>query len=362
MRPSAGGEQVMQPARARTIDRDRLGRWIEALAADVDIIAPVAGCDGDAHYSRVESADEILWDFGNTLHPPKAFLLPQTDPLVRIRREPEGYRLEPVEHHRRQVLFNVRSCDVRGIAYLAAVHAADLPDEAFLRRVDRTVLISLACKEPCPDCFCVCTDSGPFLREGEGYDIQLTDLGARLLAEPGSERGRAMLEEASSLFEPAQDADLARRLSLEERARTSFGERTCHFASAMRRISTGRVADTLWEAMGDWCLECGGCTLVCPTCYCFSIKDQPDDGGWVRCRIWDSCQYRTFTLEASGHNPRAERKDRLKRRFFHKVSAQYFKRDGFLGCVGCGRCIKVCLGTTHMPAVVTAIRKGVWHG
>jgi ferredoxin len=52
----------------------------------------------------------------------------------------------------------------------------------------------------------------------------------------------------------------------------------------------------------------------------------------------------------------------VQRRFFHKVSAQYYQRDGDLGCVGCGRCIKACLGTTDMPAVVAAIRKGEWHG
>jgi formate hydrogenlyase subunit 6/NADH:ubiquinone oxidoreductase subunit I len=86
------------------------------------------------------------------------------------------------------------------------------------------------------------------------------------------------------------------------------------------------------------------------------------DGGWTRCRTWDSCQYPAFTLEASGHNPRPKKGDRVRRRFFHKVSAQYFQRDGDVGCVGCGRCVQVCLGTADMPAVVAAIRKGEWHG
>jgi ferredoxin len=121
------------------------------------------------------------------------------------------------------------------------------------------------------------------------------------------------------------------------------------------------VQDALWEKMSDSCLECGGCNMVCPTCYCFSVKDLGQDGSWIRCRMWDSCQYAAFTLEASGHNPRAHRKERMKRRFFHKVSAQYCQRDGTVGCVGCGRCIKVCLGATNMPAVVGAIRKGKWN-
>lgn len=68
-----------------------------------------------------------------------------------------------------------------------------------------------------------------------------------------------------------------------------------------------------------------------------------------------------FTLEGSGHNPRAKRGERMRRRFFHKVSAQYFVRDGMAGCVGCGRCIRACMGSTDMPTVVAAIRKGAWH-
>ena len=129
----------------------------------------------------------------------------------------------------------------------------------------------------------------------------------------------------------------------------------------MRRISTRRVDDALWDEMSEWCLECGGCNFICPTCYCFSVRDRGGDGTWTRCRTWDSCQYAAFTLEASGHNPRAQHGERMKRRFFHKVSAQYYVRDGMAGCVGCGRCIKVCLGATDMPAVVAAIRKRAWH-
>jgi ferredoxin len=195
----------------------------------------------------------------------------------------------------------------------------------------------------------------------DGYDVQLTDLGARYLAEVASEKGEAAVLGAANLFRTAMEGEVSERKRLELAARNRFGEETCHFGAAMRRVSTGRVPDALWSKMSDWCLECGGCNLICPTCYCFSVKDLGRDGMWVRCRIWDSCQYAAFTLEASGHNPRAERKQRMKRRFFHKVSAQYYLRDGVVGCVGCGRCIKVCLGTTDMPTVVTAIRKGKWH-
>jgi formate hydrogenlyase subunit 6/NADH:ubiquinone oxidoreductase subunit I len=324
------------------------------------VIGPVLAEGGDEMFRPLESPSELLWEFTNPLGPPKQFLLPQTDPLLRIRNGADGIELETVYDERATVLINVRSCDAKAFAYLHRMLAADPPDDAYLRRAARTTIVTLACHRPCPLGFCVCCDAGPFL--DEGYDVQLTDLGDRWLAEPGGDRGEALLADAGTLFRPALPAELERRRELERAALRAFGTETCHFASAMRRISTGRVAPGLWDTMSDWCLECGGCNFACPTCYCFSVRDRAEDDGWLRCRTWDSCQYAAFTREASGHNPREAHGERVKRRFFHKASAQHYLRDGMVGCVGCGRCVKVCMGVTDMPAVVAAIRKGAWRG
>jgi sulfhydrogenase subunit beta (sulfur reductase) len=363
---------------AFVLAKENAAEWITRLQSRAEVIAPQASSMGDEVFATVSDPGRILWDFVNPLDPPKRFFLPQTEPIARITEGREGFSVEAVQDEHPRVLFNVRSCDLKGILFLRTMHAADLPDQAFLRRFDSFALVSLACTQPCPLGFCVCCDAGPFLRDG--FDIQLTDLGDSLLAECGSSRGRALLEAGEGLFRPAEAADRDRRRELEDRAFRSFGEETCHFGSAMRRISTRRVEDSLWRSMAPWCLECGGCNLACPTCYCFSMKDlsseeqkggrggdEGDDGGgdgrcWTRCRIWDSCQYAAFTLEASGHNPREAKEERMKRRFYHKVSAQYYVKDGVLGCVGCGRCVQVCLGTTDMPAVVEAVRKGRWEG
>jgi len=353
----------MQAKVARTIAKGRVREWLSQLMEQGEVIAPTAGHMGDVIFAPIPSPEKVVWHFENALHPPKQFVLPQTEPMVAIRRNGNGYDLEPIYDERKRIIFGIRNCDAKGIAFLDRMHTFELADANYVRRRENVTLISLACNVPCVQCFCICMDAGPFLQDD--YDLQLTDLGERLLAEVGSAKGQALLDAAQGLFRPASGGEMKQRMKLEETAKNEFGDVTSHFASAMRRISTGRVDEALWGQMSDWCLECGGCNLICPTCYCFSVKDRKRDGAdgmWVRCRTWDSCQYAAFTLEASGHNPRPERKDRMKRRFFHKVSAQYYKRDGSVGCVGCGRCIKVCLGTTDMPAVVAAIRKGEWHG
>lgn len=350
----------------RVIARQDLDRWVARLIEYAEVIAPIRAVKGDTLFATVTSPADVLWQFENPLLPPKWVLLPQTETVARIHRRNGHHEVEPPPPPRRRVLLNARSCDTTALALLRHVSEEDPPDESVLRRADALTVVTLGCNRPCALGFCVCCDAGPFLRED--FDLQITDLGAALHVEIASEKGQALIDLAPALFKEASDAALEARARAEDMARASLGHETCHFGGAMRRISTNRVPDELWAAMEPWCLECGGCTYACPTCYCFSVGDRVDaavgedgdDACWVRCRTWDSCQYAAFTMEASGHNPRAQHAERIKRRFFHKASAQYLQREGRLGCVGCGRCIKVCMGSTDMPAVVRAVRKGTW--
>lgn len=352
----------------RALARQHLDGWVERVLEHAEVIAPVRAAQGDVVFATIASPAEVLWQFENPLVPPKFLLLPQTEPVALIRSWNGHHELESPPASGPRVLLNARACDTAALAYLRRAHAQEPADAAVLRRADALTVVTLACHQPCELGFCVCCDAGPFLRDD--FDLQLTDLGQTLHVEIGSEKGQALVDLAPGLFRAASADEQDARARREEQARGALGEETCHFGAAMRRISTDRTPEALWDAMAPWCLECGGCTLACPTCYCFSVADRPadelstadDEHCWVRCRTWDSCQYAAFTLEASGHNPRAQHRDRIRRRFFHKASAQYFQRDGRLGCVGCGRCIKVCMGTTDMPAVVGAIRKGTWDG
>jgi formate hydrogenlyase subunit 6/NADH:ubiquinone oxidoreductase subunit I len=71
------------------------------------------------------------------------------------------------------------------------------------------------------------------------------------------------------------------------------------------------------------------------------VQEESDKNGGKRVRIWDNCQTSIFTLEASGHNPRNSGRERTRQRIYHKFN-YYLKNYKILGCVGCGRCIKVC--------------------
>ena len=68
-----------------TIPREGITKWLEKLLEAGEVIAPVRGPCGDVIFSALRSPTEVLWDFENPLHPPKQFVLPQTDPLVKIK-------------------------------------------------------------------------------------------------------------------------------------------------------------------------------------------------------------------------------------------------------------------------------------
>ena len=105
-----------------------------------------------------------------------------------------------------------------------------------------------------------------------------------------------------------------------------------------------------WEKHSEKCLACGSCVLVCPTCYCFDVKDNPDlslEHG-ERIRTWDGCLLEDFAKIASGENFRATRPTRYRHRYFKK-GKYLFDRFGFVSCVGCGRCSSNCLPDIANP-------------
>ena len=51
-----------------------------------------------------------------------------------------------------------------------------------------------------------------------------------------------------------------------------------------------------WEDVAFACINCGTCTYVCPTCWCFDIQDETCGETGIRMRNWDSCMFPLFTL------------------------------------------------------------------
>lgn len=342
--------------------RDNFRKWLESLIGKFEFIA-MKDFEGRPFFVPLSSLNEIKWDFErlpipNSLFPPKDFVFPNVEELFKYRRENGKYTLEPVEPDtKKKIIFGIRSCDVAGMAYTDKFFREAYPDNYYIARRGSLLLISFACTQPGPECFCICCDGGPILEAGRGFDVQVVDLGGeRYLLEVGTAEGGRLITADENLFESASSDDLQKFEKLKREVLEKFGGNTAYMAHAIRKMTQDAIPHDKWVELGWRCTDCGGCSFVCPLCTCFGVADLGGEDG-ARVRFWDSCDYPGYTLEASGHNPRGDKGLRFKHRFWHKLSYQYIKRIGRTGCTGCARCSIVCPGGVGIAKVVTSTRK-----
>jgi len=213
-------------------------------------------------------------------------------------------------------------------------------DPYYESRRDRAVLVGLDCKSPCDeDCFC--QDMGS-LWPKEGYDLMFSDLGDRFFIDMGTEKGRDVLTRFAAV-KPAGPDDFSAKHDFDEEKRASFHKKMPIDVRYLPEMLDQSEDSLVWEAQSRKCMACGQCTLVCPTCYCFDVKDRVDMSltSGERERRWDSCMIDEFAQVAGGESFREKVADRLKHRLFRK-GKYLLERFNKAGCVGCGRCIVTC--------------------
>lgn len=325
-----------------------LDSFVAKLKAGYEVIGPVSK-DPEFVFAPIDTAADLRLDYDTTILPPhKKYLIPPKEILMTFS-GPAEITGVPVPAGK-QVLFGVHACDVNGMLSLDRVFLGTYPDPYYMARRESTVIVGLNCTEPCANGFCSSFNTGPGM--DQGFDLSLTDLGDKYLVCAGSDAGRTL---AAGLA-PADDADLIAK----NRALRAAQEKI------KKHIDTETIGEFMhqnvehpeWEALKEKCLACGSCTNVCPTCFCFAVKDQVDLTlvAGERPREWDSCQYLEFSRVAMDHIFRPDRAERIKQRLYHKLTYFGQQFDGAPGCVGCGRCATYCIVAIDPVEVMAELR------
>jgi formate hydrogenlyase subunit 6/NADH:ubiquinone oxidoreductase subunit I len=191
----------------------------------------------------------------------------------------------------------------------------------------------------------------------EGYDLHLTDLGDAYAVDVGTGAGADLLARHTRAREGTRD-DIARLNHVLAEKWPRFTYKLDFPSNELPSLMAVSYKSALWEELGNRCLACAQCTLVCPTCYCFNVVDSVglDGKSGERKRYWDSCQLDEFARVATGENFRKTRAQRQRHRFFRK--GKYIPdMHGALGCVGCGRCAHACQVHIDPVTVYNALYK-----
>ena len=349
------------------IPKKNIEQWLDKLSSKYRIYLPVQDTERavidymDWESYKSGQKDRFRINFAEkTKKSPKYIFFPSTEKFFDFEykkdiESPQEVELElkvpPTGDSRPILIFGIKPCDIAGIKRLDLIYGeGDKTDSYYLDKRKDSIFISIGCSNPYPDCFCTLVGGHPFdfenadigmVEDGDGYAIVKTSEKAKDIAREGKD-----LPDGSD--KKIDDAE-TRAVGMIKKYWGGTGIK--EFPQLMDKSFPTDV----WEKITAKCISCAACTYVCPTCFCFNIRDGQKDLKGERYRCWDYCMNSYYTLEASGHNPRPD-KDK---RYRNKVNCKYnynIKRNGNIYCIGCGRCIEVCpVGVDIREAVNTVI-------
>ena len=315
------------------LDKKNLKKFIMAMLKQGQLRGPVKDSQGVV-LGDVTAKSELVLEYANFKLPLKREFFPQCEVISRY--DANGLREETVNDES-IVMFGVRPCDAQSLVHLDKVFSDEqYTDPYYQKRRDNSLVISLACKTPASECFCSSTGGGPY--DKAGADIMSVDLGNSLFFEAVSAKGEAFLTKNKGLFRPPTSKETQQRKRQES---DSIKQQPELRISDIPKMLQNATDPLFWDSLAETCLGCGACTFLCPTCHCFDFFEEKQERGGKRLRVHDACMFASFTREASGHNPRSGRGERMRQRIMHKFS--YAQENyGRIFCVGCGRCVVNC--------------------
>ena len=326
-----------------SISKDNWTQGLASLTETHRLFGPVK--ENEFHnFKELNQGQAPDLDCLNTRLSPKSIIYPQSQALLEYSldesREDHHIMKEVDTDYSPRAVFGIRPCDAK--AFLLVGHNFDTPEDKdpyWIKAYEATTLVGLACDSPCSSCFCTTAGCGPF--HEEGLDVLLADIGDAYLAKTLTDKGEKLLQAAG--WDTAADADTAGKkldtMKQESESKISAFANT----DKLKQIDTTELYNApFWEEVSFSCINCGTCTFVCPTCWCFDIQDENSGKSGLRVRNWDSCMFPLFTMHGTGHNPRGTKLHRVRQRFMHKLKYYVDKYDVGIQCVGCGRCVRSC--------------------
>ena len=315
----------------KLIRKQSLEKLYIILSASRKVYAPVIAPDKQVEYKYNPGYSDVTFEHIRSTLSVKNVVFPKVENLFYFTNSKTESTVKDIDLDNipEVVLWGSHPCDNAAFDILRSIFCWDIKDEFFQKRLEKLVVIGLACHKS--DDYCFCTSVGLNPDSSRGSDILLSRLqGGDYQAEILTEKGENIVNTNKELFE---------NVSSEKVILTTVKQKFSH--NQVTEKLAGAFENPFWIENSLRCIGCGACAYVCPTCACFDIQDETRGKEGKRYRSWDSCGFGLFTLHTSGHNPRHVQSQRWRQRIMHKFSYMP-ERNESLGCVGCGRCSSGC--------------------
>ena len=328
------------------VGRSLLDAWVDGLLRERRVIG-VQAKDDKFDFAPLSKASDLRLDYDVTLTPPgKVVLQPPTEVLLRF----QGAAYESVIEGEAFVLFGVHPYDMVAINQMDVVFTRENRDEHYLARRDAATIVVCDVQSVSENAFAGCMGAATV---GDGFDVLITMTGDDYLVDARTEKGEELVSGLADARQPT-DEDLAARERVWEENAQRLRRHELKVDPADLPDLLDRSRDhPVWQEKARLCFSCGSCVTVCPTCYCFDVQDEVnwDMQSGRRVRKWDGCMLESFAAVAGGHNFRADKGERYRHRYYRK--GKYVPAIvGQCACVGCGRCITVCVSKIAQPVEV----------
>jgi len=261
---------------------------------------------------------------------------------------------QPAEEKR--LIVGAKACDLRALEVLdKALINADFIDPLYENRRKNTTIISVDCNEIAPTCHCNLVDGKPYTLRG--FDLNLTKLDANYYhLEVGSGKGQELLDHMQKYLKinHSSEDDLQTRNENRKAIEKRLKLQNAQYERNQQYEILRNIDLTKWVDEAFTCCGCGGCTNICPTCYCMILNDETTGDIFIKDRSTDTCQIHGYARVAGGASPRPKMFERFRNRYLCKFRYMPSNFD-LLGCTGCGRCSEVCAGKIEFREVVRRI-------
>lgn len=301
-------------------------------------------------FGPLEDAHELCLDYDVTILPPKKYFLPQYETLMDFTLKDTGaLDFKKPDPREPRIIIGVHPYDIIALEQTDQLYLDSQKDDFYKKRRENTIIIGVDIQRVHERSFARSMNTHV---TNSGFDLLLTNLGEKYAVTIGTEKGKNLLENYAET-QPASIADVKKIEETRKNISSQFTRKLKIDKKDWPSVLAANYDHPIWEKRAEKCMECSSCTMVCPTCFCYDIKDEVSLNlkKGSRIRTWDGCLLRDFTLIGSGEIFRKDISERYRHRFYRKGS--YLpERYGFVACVGCGRCSIACLPNIADPCDV----------